>query len=67
MRGHPLAGRAEQAYLKALEHAPDNEKIRANYERFRLFYTDHLEQAGGEGTGAGADSNPAGSNGEKDD
>lgn len=34
--------RAQQIYLQALEHGPDNEKIRANYERFRIFYTDHL-------------------------
>ena len=34
--------RAEQVYLQALEHGPDNEKIRANYERFRIFYTEHL-------------------------
>ena len=33
---------AEQAYLQALEHSPDNEKIRVNYERFRIFYTEHL-------------------------
>ncbi len=43
--------RAEQTYLQALEHGPDNEKIRANYERFRIFYTDHLsalQEANGE-------------------
>ena len=35
--------RAEQFYLQALEHGPDNDKIRANYERFRVFYVDHLD------------------------
>jgi len=34
--------KAEQAYLQALEYSPDNEKIRVNYERFRIFYTEHL-------------------------
>jgi len=34
--------KAERTYLQALEQSPDNEKIRANYERFRIFYTEHL-------------------------
>jgi len=38
---------AGRAYLQALEHDPENEKIRANYERFRVFYTAHLSAAEG--------------------
>ena len=34
---------AEAAYEKALEVVPDNEKIRANFERFRIFYLSHKE------------------------
>jgi type IV pilus assembly protein PilF len=34
---------AEATYQKALEAAPDNEKIRANFERFRIFYLSHKE------------------------
>jgi tetratricopeptide (TPR) repeat protein len=44
-----LYAEAEDAYLQALEHAPGSEKIRSNYERFRVFYTDHLEKLQREG------------------
>jgi Flp pilus assembly protein TadD len=37
-----LYSQAEQVYLQAMEHGADNEKIRANYERFRIFYSEHL-------------------------
>lgn len=51
--------RAEEIYLQALEHGPDNQKIRANYERFRIFYTEHLsalqEQKGEESPEASRD------------
>lgn len=59
-----LYARAEQAYLRALQAAPDSEKLRTNYERFRLFYTDHLARQNPEGEG---DPDRAGNTGEQGD
>ena len=38
-----LYTKAEQTYLKALEQDATNSRIRDNYERFRIFYSDYIQ------------------------
>jgi tetratricopeptide (TPR) repeat protein len=49
---------AERAYVQALEVAPEDRSIRENFERFRVFYAEHLGKHP-EGEGAAASKPPA--------
>src|SRR5262245_41549417 len=50
---------AEKAYVQALESAPNDRGIRDNFERFRVFYAEHLQKRPDEATPSASQTRPA--------
>ena len=50
---------AERTYLHALDRARTNERIRENYEHFKIFYAEYLGKKPGEGPAPAKENGPS--------